>query len=443
MNKTLGSIGFQSAFVALCFLALATVSTSGADWPQFHGPCRDNKSRDTGLLKAWPEGGPARIWEATGIGQGYSTVAIAGGRIYTTGAIDGHCVITALDLQGKKVWTRKNGKAWSRSYPGTRSTPTITDGLLYHLSGIGNLVCLKADSGEPVWSVDVLEEFNGRNITWGLAESPLVVGNRVICTPGGKDVGMVALDRMTGKVLWRCTGAQDRPGYASPILVEHQGLEMVVTAMSDSIVGVRLSDGKLLWRYPHKVYADENITTPLFHDGFLIVSGCVRKGTTSLKLEVSGNVCSVKQHWHSRTLDNKQGGIILHNARLYGYAETQRSEPWVCIDFGTGNTVFQSAPVKSTNKYRNGCLTYADGMFYLYADNGNMVLVKPTDTGFEPTGKLTIKDPGERPTWAHPVVCGGRLYVRYGDKLGVYDVAGTSAGKTNPGDLEPGRQPSE
>jgi hypothetical protein len=195
--------------------------------------------------------------------------------------------------------------------------------------------------------------------------------------------------------------------------------------MSESIVGVRASDGKLLWRYPHKVYADENITTPLFHDGFVIVSGCVRKGTTSLELQVSGDQCSVDMRWHNRTLDNKQGGLVLLEGRLYGYAETQRSQPWTCIDFESGETLFQSAPVESSYKYKNGCLTYADGMLYLYADNGNMALVKPTDSGLELAGRLKIEDPGERPTWAHPVVSGGRLYLRYGDKLGGYRVSGS------------------
>jgi len=407
-------------------LAIATTSASAADWPQFHGPNRDNRSTDQGLVKTWPEGGPSRIWEVTGIGEGYSTVAIVGNRIYTTGAIDDDCVITALDMEGKKVWSRKNGNAWEGSYPGTRSTPTITeDGLLYHESGIGNLACFEADSGELVWSTNILEEFDGRNIIWGLAESPLVIGDNVICTPGGKEVSMVALDRKTGKVVWKCTEAGDRPGYASPILIEHQGLKQIVTAMSQSIVGIRASDGELLWQYPHKVFADENITTPLFHDGFVIVSGCVRRGTTSLRLQVAGDECSVETQWRNETLDNKQGGIVLLDGRLYGYAESQnKSEPWMCIDFSSGETIFQSAPVESSYKYKNGCLTYADGMFYLYADNGNMVLARPTDTGFEVTGKLKIEDPGRRPTWAHPVVFGGRLYVRYGDKLAAYDVAG-------------------
>jgi outer membrane protein assembly factor BamB len=412
--------------VFMCVIAIlySSVSVNG-NWPQFHGPDRNNKSPDKGLLKLWPEGGPSRIWEAAGIGEGYSTVSIVDKRIYTTGAINGDCVITALDMDGKKVWTRKNGKAWKKSYPGTRSTPTIADGLLYHLSGIGNLICLKAESGEVVWAVSILEKFGGRNIIWGLAESPLVIGDKVICTPGGKNVSMVALDRKTGEIVWKCTGAGDKPGYASPILVEYQGLKQIVTPMSEAIVGVRASDGKLLWRFPHKVYTDQNITTPLFYDGFLIISGCVGKGTTSLQLRVSGDECSVEENWHNETLDNKQGGIVLLDGRLYGYAPSQnKSQPWVCIDFKSGDTIFQSAAVKSSYKYKNGCITCADGMLYLFSDNGNMALAKPMDKGFKVTGRLRIKEPGKQPTWAHPVVFGGRLYIRYGDKLGVYNVTG-------------------
>jgi outer membrane protein assembly factor BamB len=418
MNRSAIIIGL----IATCVPAAA--AAGAADWPQFHGPNRDNRSADTGLLKAWPKGGPPRLWETRGIGEGYSSVAIAGGRIHATGSIDGDCVITVLDMDGETVWTRKNGRAWAKPYPGTRSTPTIADGNLYHLSGIGNLVCLDADDGRVVWATDIMSRFGGRNIHWGLAESPLVVGDTVFCTPGGSQVSMVALDRKTGRTVWQCTGAGDRPGYASPILIDYQGLRQIVTVMSESVVGVRASDGKLLWRYPHKVYADENITTPLFRDGVVIVSGCGRKGTTALRLNVSGDECSVTRHWHNPTLDNKQGGIVLVGGRIYGYAEQlNRSTPWVCIDFATGRDVFRSAPVESSYKYRNGCLTYADERFYLYSDDGKMVLAKATDDGFEVTGRLTIAEPGKRPTWAHPVVCGGRLYVRYGDRLGVYDVS--------------------
>lgn len=402
---------------------VAAAPAAAVEWPQFHGPNRDNKSPDKGLLKAWPAGGPKRIWKATGIGEGYSNVSIAKGRIHTTGSIDGDCVITTLDMAGKKVWTRANGKAWAGSYPGTRSTPAITaDGMLYHLSGVGNLVCLKAADGEAVWSVDIMRRFGGRNIMWGLAESPLVFDDKVICTPGGR-ASMAALDRKTGKTVWQCKGTGDRPGYASPILIEHGGLRQIVTAMSESIVGVRASDGKLLWRYLHKVYADENITTPLFHDGFVIVSGCGRKGTTSLRLMVSGDDCVVEKHWNNEMLDNKQGGIVLVDGRIYGYAERlSRTEPWLCIDFRSGKSIFTSAPVKSSYKWPNECLTYADGMFYLYSDDGKMALAKPTDNGFVVTGRLQLTEPGDRPTWAHPVVCGGRLYVRHGNALSAFDL---------------------
>jgi Tol biopolymer transport system component len=400
------------------------------DWPQFHGPRRDNVSAEKGLLESWPEGGPSRAWEATGLGEGYSTVAVVGKRIYTTGAIEGACVITALRRDGEKVWARKNGKAWAGSYPGTRSTPTVVDGRLYNLSGNGSLVCLEANDGDTVWTVDILKKFGGRNITWGLSESPLVAGDRVICTPGGEDVALAALDAKSGEVVWTCKGVGDKPGYASPIHVEHGGLKQIVTVLSESVVGVRASDGKLLWRYPHKVYADENITTPLFHGGFLVVSGCVRKGTTVLRLRVEGDGCSVEKQWHNRAFDNKQGGIVLLGGRLYGYAESQgRAGPWMCVDFASGETLYQASPLKSTYRYKNGCLTCADGRLYLFSDNGNMALVKPLEEDFEVAGRLRIEDPGERPTWAHPVVCGGRLYVRTGDKLSAYDVAGGAGRK--------------
>ncbi len=400
-----------------------TVAAAANDWPQFHGPNRDNKSSDTGLLSAWPENGPERVWEASGIGEGYSSVSISGGNIYTAGAIERRCVVTALDARGNRLWAQDIGEAWRGSYPGTRSTPTIVGDRVYHLSGTGDLGCLDAASGAPVWSRQILKEFDGRNIRWGLAESPLVLGDSVICTPGGEEISVVALDRNTGEVVWTCAEVGDKPGYASPIVVDYQGLRQIVTAMAESIVGIRASDGKLLWRFPHKVYTDQNILTPVFHDGSLIISGCVRKGTTRLRLVVSGSECSVEEQWHNGLLDNKQGGIVLLDNRLYGYAESQqRAKPWTCLDFATGDTLFQSDAVHSSYKYRSGCLTYADGMFYLYSDDGNMALVKPLPHGFEVRGRLKLDDPGKNPTWAYPVVHSGRLYLRYGNKLAAYNV---------------------
>ncbi|MHC4247904.1 MAG: outer membrane protein assembly factor BamB family protein [Planctomycetota bacterium] len=407
-------------------LMLAVIAASGyasaADWPQFHGPNRDNISLDEGLLKEWPPGGPRLIWKASGLGEGYSSVAVSGGLIYTTGNVGDHCVITALRMDGTKAWTVRNGPAWKKPYPfpGTRSTPTIVDGTLYHLSALGNLACMDARSGERTWTLNILERFGGRNIRWGLSESPLVDGDRVICTPGGEEISMVALDRKTGKIIWACRGAGDRPGYASAILVEHEGMRQIVTLMSGSVVGVRASDGKLLWKYPHPVKFDENITMPVFHDGRVVVSASIRAGATSLELNVAGDECSVRRVWHNRSLDNKHGGLVLVDGRLYGHAESgSRSRPWKCVDFESGETVFSSDVLKCGS----GSLTYADGMFYLFTDKGRAGLARATDDGFRVTGSFRLEDPGKRPTWAHPVVCGGRFYIRYGDKLEVRDVA--------------------
>jgi len=410
--------------VLTLILTFTIASVAAADWPQFHGANSDNKSPDTGLLKSWPDGGPTRIWEAAGIGEGYSSLSIVDGLIYTSGSVNGVCVVTALDTNGKIVWQQQNGQAWKGSYPGTRGTPTVDEGLVYHLSGNGSFICLKADTGDVVWTVDIVDEFNGRNIRWGFSESPLIVGDKIFCAPGGNDVSVVALNKKTGKTIWKSEGSGEGPGYTSPILVDHEGLRQIIIPMAQSIIGVRESDGEILWRHPHKVYTDQNITTPIFRDGFVLISACGRQGTTSLALNVKGDQCSIETRWLNKTLDDKQGGIILVDDRVYGYAESQnRGEPWMCIDFNTGETIYQSAPIKSSYKYRNGCLTYADGMFYFYTDDGKMALVEPGEKSFELKGKLILEDFGENPTWAHPVVLDGRLYVRYGDRLGVYDVA--------------------
>jgi outer membrane protein assembly factor BamB len=185
------------------FLSLIALRSALAeDWPQFHGPRRDNRSTETGLLRQWPEGGPELAWRKEDLGHGFASVAIADGMIYTTGNIAGDAVITAMDLAGEKLWQRKNGPAYKRSHPGTRSTPTVVDGKLYNLSGTGNLICINAKTGSPVWALNMLEKFDGRMITWGISESPLVDGDNVICCPGGKEVFMAALDKDTGLTRW-------------------------------------------------------------------------------------------------------------------------------------------------------------------------------------------------------------------------------------------------
>ncbi len=395
----------------------ATAAEASPEWPQFHGPRRDNRSTETGLLKRWPDGGPKRLWTASGIGYGFSTVAVADALLYTTGNIGKDTVITALDLAGKTLWQARNGPAWQREVPGTRSTPTIDSGRLYHENADGDVACLDAKTGRNIWSVNILRTFNGRNIRWGLAESLLVDGDRVVCVPGGEAVSMAALNKTTGKTVWTCRGAGDKPGYASPVLIDYKGLRQIVTMMSASIVGVHADTGKLLWRHDHKAYADETVSTPVFHEGLIAVATLGPGAARCLRLIVRGQTASVQEVWHTGVLDNHHGGILALDGYIYG---TKVRSTWVCLDFATGNVMYKAEGVGK------GSLTYADGMFYTYSERGLMGLVKATPKSHDLLSQFQIPKGGKGPAWAHPVVCGGRLYLRHGDFLYCYDIRGKS-----------------
>jgi outer membrane protein assembly factor BamB len=395
-------------------LVVVAVAGRAAEWPQFHGPRRDNLSDETGLLKQWPPDGPKLLWTAKGLGHGFSTVAIAGGLIFTAGNIGADTVITALDLDGKTQWTAKNGPACRHDRPGTRSTPTLDGGRLYHENADGDLACLDAKTGKPLWSLNILKKFHGRNTTWGLAESPLINGHQLICVPGGVNAGVVALDKTTGETVWACKDTTERPGYASPILIEFGGVRQIVTLMERSVVGVRADTGKLLWRVPHVAFADETVSTPVFHDRFLFVSTLTPGASQCVELSAEGDPVSVKRAWQSNALDNHHGGVLLADGYLYGSTVGGK---WVCLELKTGKVMHAG------NGVGKGSLTYADGMLYTYGENGGAAgLVKATPEGHQVISRFRIPEGGSGPAWAHPVVCGGRLYLRHGDFLYCYDI---------------------
>ena len=408
-------------FLYAITVSLMTVSFVAAeDWPQFHGPRRDNHSRETRLLTQWPEGGPMLIWKIQEIGNGYSSVAIAGKLIYITGEINKENVITALDPSGQKIWRQKNGPAYTRSHPGTRSTPTIMQGKLYNLSGTGNLICLDALMGRPIWTLNILDKFNGRNTRWGMSESPLLDGDKVICCPGGEKVGMVALHKDTGKIIWTTPMAGNLPGYGSAILVDYKGLRQIVTMTSHSALGVAADSGKLLWRYPHTVRFEANCDTPLYHDGHLYLFGTWGRGATKLKLIVEGNDCSVKEIWRTAELDNEHGGVILENGYLYGQADgDHKNRHWACLDSKTGNTMWAGPEFAGQ---RSASLTFADGMLYIVSDRGQVGLLRPDPKQMDIISRFELPMEGHGPVYAHPVVCGGQLYLRHGDFLYAYDI---------------------
>jgi len=409
--------------IAICVLvglsmAAASSAADAPSWPVFHGPNGDNHSSATGLLKKWPADGPKLAWTAKGIGTGFASVSLSQGMIFTAGNIEESTVVTALGLDGKQKWQAKVGEAWTRGPGGTRSTPTIDGEVLYYMNPHGDVVCLKTATGEKVWGVNLLKDFESRNIRWALSESPIVDGDRLICLPGGPNVSMVAFDKKTGKIVWKADTAEgDLAGYATPIIVKYGGVRIILQMTGKALIGVNADSGKLLFRFPHKTAYDVNATTPIFKDGQVFISsGYGTTGSVMVKLTVDGKKVSAEKVWESRELDNHHGGVILVDGYLYGAAHNFNGGRWICLDWKTGEMKYAE---KGVGK---GSATYADGMLFTLSEKRDVGLVKATPDGHELTGEFETPEGPEGPTWAHPVVCDGMLYIRHGDSLYAYAV---------------------
>jgi len=400
---------------ALCLGGISGAADQEAFWPQFHGPLRDNISTETGLLKQWPQAGPELLWTARGLGHGYSTVAIADGRIFTAGNINDKTVITAMDMSGQMLWQAENGKAWTGDYPGTRGTPTIDGDRVYHESPHGDVICLRAATGEKVWSVNILERFGSENIRWALSESLLIDGDRVICCPGGPQASIVALDKLTGHVVWQTPSTGDLAGYASPILARHHGLRIILTMMLKSVIGVNADTGELLFRVQYVSYADENIVPPTYHEGHVIVSS-LAVGTVKWSIDSAEGKLSLTEVWRTKHLDHHHGGVVFVDGHIYGSGAAFNKGKWLCLDVSTGEHTYAETGVGK------GCLTYADGMLYTLSERGTVGLVPATPAEHKVVSRFNLPAGGKGRSWAHPVVCGGRLHVRHGELLYAYDV---------------------
>lgn len=415
-------------FSVSCWIGIVLIAgqVRGADapfWPRFHGPNGDNLSTDTGLLKEWPEEGPERLWTTTGIGEGFSGVALSGGKIFTAGNVDDKTVVTAMDLDGKILWQADCGKAWAEDHAGSRSTPTIDGNLVFFENPYGVIYCLNANNGKEIWNVPILEKFGSKNLHWGLAESLLVDGNHVLCLPGGPQASVVALNKKTGDTVWIAESADgDLAGYATASLIECEGLRIVLTMTSKALIGVDADRGHLLFRFPHKTNYDVNATTPIYHNGqIFITSGYGTTGSVMLQLHVDGTAASVEKLWGSRELDNHHGGVILLDGFVYGAAHQFNNSKWICLDWETGKVQYAERGVGK------GSLTYADGMLYTWSEQRNVGLVQATPDGHPVVSRFRTPSGPEGPTWAHPVVCGGRLYLRHGDCLYAYHVMSKQA----------------
>lgn len=391
------------------------------NWPCFHGPDRTNKSVETDLLKSWPEGGPEMIWTSEGLGKGYSSVSFSEGLILTAGMTERQTFVYALDQEGNMVWKKANGESWQTempwalTYDGARSTPTCDSGVVYHLGELGRLAALELKTGEEIWSLELRERFDAEIPEYGYSESVLIEGGRLYCCPAGRDAYIVCLQKENGELIWKNDEIPGNVGFGSLVSYDFDGKHMLAGISSSHIFSVEAQSGRLLWTYPFENDRSNNIPDPILHDGHVFVSSGYGKGSILLKIESTGDKYMVKPMWQTDLLDNHHGGVILHEGFLYGSGHNSRG--WFCLDFNSGMPLWKSAG--------KGSITYADGMLYCLDERGIMTLVHATPRGYMAAGSFRIPKGGKSMHWAHPVVCGQKLYIRHDDILFVYDLNGS------------------
>jgi outer membrane protein assembly factor BamB len=397
--------------IMLLCLSVATPSQTAGDWPQWRGPNRDGISKETGLLKEWPTDGPPLVWKAAGAGGGYSSLAIAGGRMFTMGLRGDREYVIAFDLaNGKEVWATAHGKAYRDSRgDGPRGTPTVEGERLYALGGSGDLSCMETRTGRIVWSMNILQKFGGKNIGWGISESPLVIGDRVLINAGGPGASIVALNKRDGSVLWKTQS--DKAGYSSAIPVQVAGKTQVVFFTQERALGLDPNDGKVLWEYARPANDVANVATPVVRGNRVWISSDYGTGGGLVEIKADAKGVTASEVYFTKEMRNHHSSSILVGDYLYGFS----SGILTAMRFDTGQVAWRD---RSVGK---GSLVYADGNLYCLSENGVVGLVEATPDGYHEKGRFRIPQ-DSLPTWTHPVIAGGRLYLRDQDTIYAFDV---------------------
>ena len=410
MNKWLCLLASEFFFLSLL---------KGADWPQWRGPDRSGVSTETGLLKSWPTGGPKLLWEGGAVGEGFSSLAIVNGRIFTMGDKNGQSHLFCLDQKGGALlWSLKVGNSGG-NYSGTRCTPTVDGDLVFALGQFGDLVCADVASGRERWSKNLASDFGGKSGGWNYSESVLVDGNNLICSPGGNQATALALNKRTGSTVWETVlpgGGESH--YSSWVVSNGAGVKQYVRLFSGGTFGVAAANGKFLWSYDKLGKNTANIPTPIPFGDYVFTAAGYGKGGALLKLSRRSGGVVAEEVYYSRELKNKHGGIIKVGNYLYGDFD-DRGSPW-CADVGTGQVKWRRDGVGQGNG--SACVTYADGRLYFRYQDGIMALVDASPQGgFRQVGSFKVPD-GMKKSWAHPVISDGLLYLRGLNKILCYDV---------------------
>ena len=405
--------------ITLCFFIALS---SGAQFAQWRGPNRDGIFNETGLLKQWPENGPELILEVAKIGKGWSSPVLADGMIYTTGMIDTLDYLSAISLDGTIKWQVPYGRSWNQSFPDTRSTATIDGDRIYVQSGTGRLVCIERASGKEIWAVDVDKDFECEYHVWGNSETPLIVDDKVICTPGGNKTSVVAFDKMTGKLAWQSKPVGGPRSYISATLFEFNGHRFILAATATNLIALHPTSGEVAWNYQYWKpvewkWQDNGLiwtNTPVFKNNEIFISMGYDYPAVMLVMDSTGT--SVSEKFVDRTLDNHIGGLVISDGHVYGSNWYNNSNGrWVCMNWDTGE-------IKYVAEWDSkGPVVMAEGLLYAYNEKGNVGLIKPDPNGFQIISQFKITK-GAGPHWAHPYIADGKLLIRHGDVLMVYDI---------------------
>jgi outer membrane protein assembly factor BamB len=419
---------------SLMLLALvwftSAISVRADDWPQWRGVHRDGISKETGLLKTWPKDGPKLAWKNAEVGGGYSTPSIVGDRVYLLGDKDGQEYLIALDAkEGKEQWRTKVGKVGVNKgpqYPGTRSTPTVDGDCIYALGSDGDLASVDLAKGDIKWKKNLQTDFAGKAGQWAYAESPLIDGDVLVCTPGGKEATLAALNKKTGETVWKANVPEgDAAGYGSVIAVDAAGTRQYLQFLANGVVGVDAKSGKYLWRYNKTKDQAATIPTPIFRDDCVFTSTS-RNGSGLVRIKPS----AAEEVYFNKTALNSIGTPVLVGDYLYA---TDAGGNLVCMEFKTGEVKWTNPSVGTAS------LCVADGLLYVRGQGGNgftpekgpifVAIVEPTPDGYKERGRFQQPDHGNKPAWPHPVVANGRLYLRDQGVLLCYDVKDAASEK--------------
>jgi len=395
-------------FIAI-LLPIMLIAQKNSQW---RGENRDGVYNESGLLKVWPEDGPQLLWKYDGLGDSYASPAIANGKIYVTGQTDDKLMLYVLNFKGQLITKKEIAKEWTTNHTGTRCTVCVNNGKLFIGNSLGEMYCLDEETLNLIWKKNLLTDFDGKNIMWGMTESPLIVDEKIFLTPGGINNNMIALNKNSGELIWTSSGEGTPSSYCSPIYIGDQSVPMVVTCTREHIIAFNAKNGEKIWSHPQINQRNIHPNTPLYIDGMIFSITGYGGGSMLLRLKDGGK--AVEQVWKNEQVDNQMGGAI--KIGNYVYASGHNNRFFFCIDWKTGETKYKVNEIGECN------IISADGMLYCYSDKGgSMNLVKPNPEKFELISSFKVTY-GTGTHWAHPVIHEGVLYIRHGDTLMAYKI---------------------